>query len=72
MNRYDRYLQEEAERYSAAEDHAATIGYLIEEVENDIKKNAKLFYEGKLSYEELHAVQKPLVDYLEELKNEEY
>ena len=71
MNSYDRYLQEESEKYRAAEDHATTIGFLIEEIDAEIKHNAELFYAGELSYEELHAVQKPLCDKLKKLEAEE-
>ena len=71
MNSYDRYLQEESEKYRAAEDHATTIGFLIEEIDAEIKHNAELFYAGKLSYEELHTVQKPLCDQLKKLQEEE-
>lgn len=70
MNKYDRYLQEEAEIYSAAEDHATTTGFLMEEIHKEIKHNAELFYEGKLSYEELHAVQQPLYEQLKKLEEE--
>lgn len=71
MNSYDRYFQKESEKYRAAEDHATTIGFLIEEIAAEIKHNAELFYAGKLSYEELHAVQKPLCDKLKKLQKEE-